>query len=221
MFRGRRQRGQNFGVMLLALQIFQYGFDRIPPVTLVTIISQVAIFLGIGDLNQWFGSWQDVCISTHYVVRQKQWNRILLGTLVHSDDMHLYYNMVSMLWKGSSLERRFKSHLAGILVGLMYIKGPLKTIMDSFMSPEPSYRYTSSNTGYRSTNTRGFTLGGQRPEADRGYNQNNDTNYHRYTGGLSEEEQIRQATEESRRHQSGYDNPDIEDLRRRRAERYT
>ncbi|XP_060580704.1 rhomboid-related protein 4-like [Ruditapes philippinarum] len=326
MFRPRQRRGGNLGVMLLALQLFQFGFDKIPPVTLISILVQAAIFLRIGDLDRWFGSTHDVCISTHYILVQKQWGRLILGTLVHASDMHLYFNMVSLLWKGVFLERRFKSqyfaylmavftvltsvvlvglnwvmaevcqdrsymltcavgfsgvifalkvltthysppglhyalgfipvpskyiywvelgiiqliypnasftgHLAGILVGMLYIKGPLKFIMDSFWPPEPSYRYTAGNTGYQRPITRGYTTGGRQAEYRANYNdnrQNDDGNqaYDEYTGGLSEEEQIRRATEESRHNNRDPNNgqqrlyPDLDELRRRRADRYT
>lgn len=321
MFQGRR-RGQNIGVWLLALQLYNYGFDKIPPVTLVAIIGQAAIFLGLGDLDRWFGSLGDVCISTHYVLRQKQWKRLIFGTLVHASDMHLYFNMISLLWKGVFLEKKFKSqyfaylltvftvltsvtlvglnwlmsevlgdksyelshcavgfsgvifalkvlathytppgfhlalgfipvpskyiywvelgliqliypnasftgHLAGILVGMMYIKGPLKPIMDSILPPEPSYRYTAENTGYRRPQTRGYTTG--RGEYNQGSDDNRGGGYDEYTGGLSEEEQIQRAMENSQQDQFGSGGnagqnriyPDLDELRRRRQERYT
>ena len=43
MLRGRGNRGgrQNLGVMLLAFQIFQFGIDRIPIITLVTLITNI------------------------------------------------------------------------------------------------------------------------------------------------------------------------------------
>ena len=119
MFPGRRrhQGGHgNLGVMLLFFQLTNYGFDKIPPMTLVTIIGQVAIFLGLGDLTRWFPSLHEVCLSTHYVWRQAQWNRLILSTLFHASDMHLYFNMVSMLWKGSFLEKKFKSQYFAFLL---------------------------------------------------------------------------------------------------------
>lgn len=320
MFQRRRGGQGNFGVMLLALQLMNFGFDKIPPVTLVTILSQVAIFLGIGDLTRWFPSSLDVCVSTHLVWRQGQWNRLILGQLFHATDMHLYFNMVSLLWKGNMLERKFKSvyfayllavftvltgltlvglnfimsevfgdrsyelqcavgfsgvtfalkvltthysprgmhyalgfipvpskyiywaelgliqlmvpnasftgHLAGILVGLLYIKGPLKAVMDSFMPAEPSYTYQTGRTGYRQTYTQnGYTTGGaSAPYREDIYK--DDSRYNEYTGGLSEEEQIRLATEESRRQSGTRDTggrlyPDLDEIRRRRADRYT
>lgn len=120
MFRGRR-RGQNYGVFLLFMQLMNYGFNRIPPVTLVAILGQVAIFLGFGDLDRWFGSVQDVCISTHLVLRQKQWTRLILGALLYADDMHLYFNMISLLWKGVTLEKKFKSQYFGFLLAVFTV----------------------------------------------------------------------------------------------------
>ena len=115
-FQRRRGGSGGFGVALLAMQLFNFGFDRIPPVTLVTILGQMAIFLGFGDLRAWFPSSFDVCISSHLVVKQGQWRRLILGSLYHSNDMHLYYNMVSLLWKGSVLEKKFKSVYYGYLL---------------------------------------------------------------------------------------------------------
>ncbi|KAL3847657.1 hypothetical protein ACJMK2_018558 [Sinanodonta woodiana] len=284
-----QRRGGNLGILLLGLQMANFGFDRIPPVTLVAIVTQVAIYLNLGDLGRWFSATENVCISAYYVWRRGEWNRLFLGTLCHADDIHLYYNMISLLWKGHHLERKFKSvyfayllavftvlssvvlvalhillahmyddrsyeltcavgfsgvlfalkvlsvhyspfgthyllgfipvpskhvywaelalihflvpnasftgHLAGILVGLMYTKGPLKAIMDSFISPGPSYSYTARTTGYQ--DIPGYTTGGR--AAFRQPEPADNTGYYEYSGGLSEEEQIRRATEESRR----------------------
>jgi len=41
MFRGGRRRGENFGLFLLLIQMMNFGFDKIPPVTLVTIIGRL------------------------------------------------------------------------------------------------------------------------------------------------------------------------------------
>ena len=34
-----------------------------------------------------------------------EWNRIILSAFIHVDDVHLYYNMLSLSWKGSNLEK--------------------------------------------------------------------------------------------------------------------
>ena len=136
MFQRRRGGQGNFGVMLLALQLMNFGFDRIPPVTLVTILSQVAIFLGIGDLtSRWFPTAAGVCLSTHKVWRQGEWNRLLLGQLFHASDMHLYFNMVSLLWKGHMLERKFKSvYFAYLLAVFTALTGMMLVGLNFVMS---------------------------------------------------------------------------------------
>lgn len=54
----------------------------------------------------WSQPW-DVCISFDEVYIRKDWKRIVFSALEHGDDWHLYYNMISFLWKGRSLEKRF------------------------------------------------------------------------------------------------------------------
>lgn len=47
------------------------------------------------------------------------WPRLFLAALVHASDTHLYYNLVSLLYKGSLLEGRVGSRrFAGMCVGL-------------------------------------------------------------------------------------------------------
>ncbi|XP_022329667.2 rhomboid-related protein 4-like [Crassostrea virginica] len=315
------RRGQNLGLFLLMMQVMNIGIENIPPVTLISTIVQVVIFLELGNVYRWFPSPSHVCISAFNILDRQEWKRMILGSLYHADDFHLYYNMVSFLWKGRQLERRFGSvyfgfllviftvltsivyvainvimsevfddrsyrmqcavgfsgvifalkvlvthyspsgmqyilgaipvpskyifwaelvliqiitpnasfvgHLAGILVGLAYTKGPLKIIMDSFFQPSEYRRF--SGGGYASARSDNYS--GYRYRNDTGYrNQNYPANtndrYSDYTGGLSEEEQLRRAQEESMR--EGQDTrtpsrplyPDLDDLRRRRAERF-
>ncbi|XP_060079371.1 rhomboid-related protein 4-like [Ylistrum balloti] len=334
MFSGRRRGGRgNFGVLLLGAQVMRMGVHNIPPVTLATVALQVAIYLQLGDLPKWFGHPQSVCMSVYKVWYKGYWKLLILAALTHGDDIHLYYNMASMLWKGRQLERKFKSvyfafllaiftilsgiayvalnmaftfitddqsyeltcavgfsgvlfalkvlvshysprgtqyimgfipvpsrqvfwaelvliqiitphasftgHLAGILVGLLYIKGPLKPLMDSFVPTVPSYTYTSQTSGYNTRYNYGAGPGQRSGYRDpnqqarappRGYGWNSNGNaqgegdYSDYTGGLSEEEQTRRATEESLRQNRGGNQdrlyPDLEDLRQRRQNRY-
>lgn len=305
------RRGQNLGVFLLVMQIMNIGIENIPPVTLITTILQVAIFLEVGDLFRWFPSPSHVCISAFNVWDRKEWNRIILGSLYHAHDFHLYYNMASFLWKGRILERRFGSpyfgfllavftvltsvvyvaisialsellddrsyrmtcavgfsgvifglkvlvthyspsgtqyamgfipvpskyifwaelvliqlitpnasfvgHLAGILVGMLYIKGPLKMIMDSFLQPSDYRRFYGG--GYSRNNYSGYRY---QPGYGNNYPGYGNAGYSDYTGGLSEEEQIRRAQEESLRGTRNSERlyPDLDELRQRRADRF-
>uniref|UniRef100_A0A8C9ZJ63 Peptidase S54 rhomboid domain-containing protein n=1 Tax=Sander lucioperca TaxID=283035 RepID=A0A8C9ZJ63_SANLU len=46
------------------------------------------------------------CVSLQHVFRDKEWRRLFLSPLHHVDDWHLYFNMVSFIWKGMRLEGR-------------------------------------------------------------------------------------------------------------------
>lgn len=86
----------------------------------------------------------------------------------------------------------FAGHLAGILVGLMYVHGPLKKIMETCAGIFPSnvgyarqqYHFNSSGySGYQDLHPNG------RP----GFYDDIPRNYDAYTAGLSEEEQLERA----------------------------
>jgi len=77
----------------------------------------------------------------------------------------------------------FVGHLAGILVGLAYTKGPLKNIIETL-----EYLITGSNHG------------GSSGSEYRSYSRrDNMGRYASFTDGMSEEDQIRRATEDSMR----------------------
>lgn len=49
----------------------------------------------------------DVCISSVKVLKYRDWRSFIFSNFEHGSDMHLYYNMVSLILKGSSLETRY------------------------------------------------------------------------------------------------------------------
>lgn len=58
----------------------------------------------------------------------KEWRRLLLSPVHHADDFHLYFNMVSFLWKGIRLERRlggawflYLLSVFSVLSGVVYL----------------------------------------------------------------------------------------------------
>ncbi|XP_016053189.1 PREDICTED: rhomboid-related protein 4 isoform X1 [Miniopterus natalensis] len=118
----RRQRGLNVGLLLLLSQIFHVGINNIPPVTLVTLAVNIWFFLS--PLKPLYSS----CLSVEKCYQEKDWQRLLLSPFHHADDWHLYFNMVSMLWKGIHLERRLGSRwfacvitTFSVLTGLVYL----------------------------------------------------------------------------------------------------
>jgi len=52
---------------------------------------------------------REICISTESILKHRDYRRFFFSTFEHADDMHLYYNMISFLVKGRSLERRYGS----------------------------------------------------------------------------------------------------------------
>lgn len=50
-----------------------------------------------------------VCLSAQAVLKWKEYERLILSALEHGDDIHLYYNMLSFLSKGRSLEQHYGS----------------------------------------------------------------------------------------------------------------
>ncbi|KAK0400772.1 hypothetical protein QR680_015443 [Steinernema hermaphroditum] len=102
MYRGR-QRRDNAGIYLLAAQLLSAG--PIPPVTLVSILSQVAVYLGfipaIGPKQT-----RAMCLLPNRILHRKEWIRLIASQFMHADDFHLYYNMMSLLYKGRRIENR-------------------------------------------------------------------------------------------------------------------
>ncbi|ESO09354.1 hypothetical protein HELRODRAFT_73351 [Helobdella robusta] len=115
MYNQNRERRQGFALMLLFGQMAQIGFDQIPPVTLVMILGQVAIFLRLFKLPFRFDV-EASCISALHVWYREDYLRLILGALQHADEWHLYYNMVSMLWKGRKLEQKMGSVKFAVLL---------------------------------------------------------------------------------------------------------
>jgi len=112
-------------IWLLLGQMMRVGFDRIPPVTLVTIIGQVLIHLrhnfGLLRKIKLPSSIGDVCVSALHTWYRDDWRRLVLAAFYHADDMHLYFNMTSLLWKGLRLERRFGSAHFGCMIAVFAV----------------------------------------------------------------------------------------------------
>lgn len=114
----RRNRGLELGVLLLFSELYSAGAGTIPPVTLFTIIGQALLYMGV--INVPWDKW-DVCLSGSAIVRNKEYKRLILSAFEHGDDMHLYYNMVSFLVKGRSLERRYGSKNFCLLLAVITV----------------------------------------------------------------------------------------------------
>ncbi|XP_066535124.1 rhomboid-related protein 4 isoform X2 [Hoplias malabaricus] len=134
----------------------------------------------------------------------------------------------------------FVGHLAGILVGLLYTTGPLKTLMETCAGfVNSNGNYGRSHSYYNSSGYSGY--GSPYPPQSssyHGYRPHNNTHestappQHPYTAGLSEEEQYEAAVRASLHDHRGSaqtrppygfninSDPILEELRQRRLQRF-
>lgn len=119
----RRGRIPELGLLLLAYQLIQnIGLTSLPPVTLVSILLQVAIYLNIVNVPR-------LCISGQAVAMDQEWVRLVVPAVRHTHDIHLYYNMVSLAWKGLELERRLGSAKFLLTLVLLTLGSSLMYVM--------------------------------------------------------------------------------------------
>lgn len=107
--RGRRgggSRGQHT-LLSLALLLAQQAaaLEHKPPVTLALVAAQALFFLR-PDGFEWVPGTRSGCLIPANILRSRspQWARFFWAPFLHADSLHLYYNMSSLLWKGSQLE---------------------------------------------------------------------------------------------------------------------
>lgn len=97
----RRQTGLQYGLYLLCMQALNIGLDKIPPATLFGVAAQALLYTGVIQVP-WDA--EDVCISVKKILKYRDWRSFFMSNFEHGSDMHLYYNMVSFILKGSYLE---------------------------------------------------------------------------------------------------------------------
>ncbi|KAG9494224.1 hypothetical protein GDO78_001857 [Eleutherodactylus coqui] len=125
----RRRRGLDLGLGFLFFNIYQFGLDNIPPVTLTVLGLNVYLFLKPLKPLEY------CCISVNEVYYERDWERFLLAPFHHVDDWHLYFNMLSLIWKGSTLERRLGSALfAKIIVVFSLLTDVVYVLLEFLLS---------------------------------------------------------------------------------------
>lgn len=133
-----------YGVLLLLAELSRSS--HLPPITLAIIVFNVLIYFDIFPLLGLASSLQSVCVSTHTVLDQGDYMRILLAPFFHGDDMHLYYNMASFLYKGQQLELLFGSRYFAILVTILTLSSSFMLVLlgqlVSSLFDNPEYLFT-------------------------------------------------------------------------------
>lgn len=132
---GRRDWG-HYALLLLLGQISNVGVKHIPPVTLGVLGTCIAVFLRVIPAIRPLHS-SNMCFDVQTLNLAlatgkgviKPLRNLFLGPFFHASDWHLYYNMVSWMYKGRTYERFLGSSeamavwvvLATVCTGLMYV----------------------------------------------------------------------------------------------------
>ncbi|KAG7259062.1 hypothetical protein CRUP_030048 [Coryphaenoides rupestris] len=164
MRRHHRPRGSHLGLLLLASQLFRVGVDNIPPVTLGVLGLNVYLYLFPPPHScsvqkaYWHGDWRRLFLSPlhhmddwhlYFNLTSFLWKGIQLerrlGGAWFLYVLSVFSLLTGLVWvelvlihltnPGTSLI----GHLAGILVGLLYTAGPLKSIMKTCAGGQQDY----------------------------------------------------------------------------------
>jgi rhomboid domain-containing protein 1 len=113
-------------VLPLAHQI--YMLEHKPPATIALVVLNLAFFLRPEGLDAFLPTVRNGCLHPSKMLFRGQWARLLWAPFLHADEMHVYYNMASLLWKGAQLEPAYgtgaflalNAELAAVS-GLLYV----------------------------------------------------------------------------------------------------
>lgn len=75
-----------------------------------------------------------MCISGKKVLYNGDYKTLFLSTIEHADDMHLYYNMISYMIKGRTLEYKYGSANFAILLALLSFLTPAIYVALAYVS---------------------------------------------------------------------------------------
>ena len=136
---GRRRdpyRDQQTIRLLLALVNQIMMMERKPPVTLALAAINVLAYLKPKDflaLSLLIPSTRAGCLQPAKILFNGQWHRLFWSPFLHQDELHLYYNMASLLWKGSLLEPYMGSlAFAALVAELLLLTGLIYVGIASF-----------------------------------------------------------------------------------------
>lgn len=109
----RARQGASPMILFLLFQIYSQ-IEKLPvkpPVTIALLFVNVFTHLtNVDILGYNLSNISQNCIHPSKIIqsilnnRSILLNRLVFSSLIHVDDMHLYYNMLSLLWKGINLE---------------------------------------------------------------------------------------------------------------------
>ncbi|KAK9080081.1 hypothetical protein SSX86_001756 [Deinandra increscens subsp. villosa] len=96
--------------------------ERKPPVTAALLAANTLIYLRPAFLNHIIPPIDDVWFNAYLILNNYDLKRFFLSAFYHLSESHLFYNMLSLLWKGIQLESSMGStefaSMIAVLLGL-------------------------------------------------------------------------------------------------------
>lgn len=138
--------GRRGNQLIHLLATLAYQISRIPnkpTITLILIALNALLYFRPDDLPgvEFLPSIRSGCLIPHAVLREHEWPRLFWSPLLHYDYPHLYYNLVSFLWKGSQLEPRIGGLAFGALIVELGLIGGLVHVALAWLLSMWSHAY--------------------------------------------------------------------------------
>lgn len=146
----RRFRGgsRNPWTVFLVLQFVQRVMESPdkPPATLGLVLANVLVYLHPQALAKWLPTLESGCLDPSKVLWKREWTRIITSAFLHMGDHHLYYNMASLFYKGTVLERELGTKTFSKLVAFLLMTSHTMYVGISYLL----YRLQDGNWMYKS-----------------------------------------------------------------------
>lgn len=150
----RGGRGALRGMLpLLALQTASeyYRLESKPPVTAGLLAANTLIYLRPAFLDSIIPRMDEVWFNAHLIIKYKDFKRFFLSPFYHMGEPHLFYNMISLLWKGIRLETSMGSvNFATMVASLLCMSQGITLLLSKsllFFDYEKSY-YSEYSVGF-------------------------------------------------------------------------
>jgi len=134
-----------FGGLFLLAQVLNIGLGNIPPVTLTILLLCTILHYNIFN---WHLPINDMSLLPVAVLYYKELHRLITSAFLHGSDMHLYFNMTSLLMKGRYLEGRMGSLRFGLVCASFTVLSNGLEVLVSFILDRffdyPGPMYTQS-----------------------------------------------------------------------------
>jgi len=162
----RRRRNDNnsapsFLIMSLLYQIFRHlnTLPVKPPATIVLLFLNIYphLYKYVNVFGYYLSDIRGNCLKPSDIIWRYNlygfnyipYNRLFLSAFIHADDTHLYYNMLSLLWKGCNLERQMKTTRFTIFIIFSLIVSHTLMVSMSYVLSE-YFHFDGSLSGYNS-----------------------------------------------------------------------